>query len=45
MLHQEILEKKIEDISKEEIEAHFSLLPERYFINTDQEDIELHSNG
>ena len=42
MLHQEILEKKIGDISKEEVEAHFSLLPERYFINTDQEDIELH---
>ena len=42
MLHQQILEKKIEGISEEEIEAHFSLLPERYFINTDQEDIELH---
>ena len=42
MLRQEILEKKIGDISKEEVEAHFSLLPERYFINTDQEDIELH---
>ena len=42
MLHQQILEKKIGGISEEEIEAHFSLLPERYFINTDQEDIELH---
>ena len=42
MLHQKILENKIGDISKEEVEAHFSLLPERYFINTDQEDIELH---
>ena len=42
MLHQQILEKKIEGISEEEIEAHFSLLPERYFINTEQEDIELH---
>lgn len=42
MLHQQILEKKTEGISEEEIEAHFSLLPERYFINTDQEDIELH---
>jgi [protein-PII] uridylyltransferase len=42
MLHHQILEKKIEGISEEEIEAHFSLLPERYFINTDQEDIELH---
>ena len=42
MFHQQILEKKIEGISEEEVEAHFSLLPERYFINTDQEDIELH---
>lgn len=42
MLHQELLERKIEGISDEEIEAHFSLLPERYFINTDQADIELH---
>ena len=42
MRHQQILEKKIDGISEEEIEAHFSLLPERYFINTDQEDIELH---
>ena len=41
MRHQQILEKKIGDISKEEVEAHFSPLPERYFINTDQEDIEL----
>ncbi|MGB0743915.1 MAG: ACT domain-containing protein [Opitutales bacterium] len=42
MLHQEILERKIEGISEEEIEAHFSLLPERYFINTEEADIELH---
>ena len=42
MLHQQIFEQKIEGISDEEIEAHFSLLPERYFINTDQADIELH---
>jgi len=42
MLQQEILERKIEGISTEEIEAHFSLLPERYFINTDEADIELH---
>jgi [protein-PII] uridylyltransferase len=42
MLHQQLLQKKIEGISEEEIEAHFSLLPERYFINTHQEDIELH---
>lgn len=42
MLHQDILERKIEGISTEEIEAHFSLLPERYFIHTDEDDIALH---
>lgn len=42
MLHQEILQRKIEGISTEEIEAHFSLLPERYFINTDEDEIALH---
>lgn len=42
MLHQGILEREIEGISREEIEAHFSLLPERYFINTDEADIDLH---
>ena len=42
MLHKEILDRQIEGVSAEEIEAHFSLLPERYFINTDSEEIELH---
>ncbi|MFO8026980.1 MAG: [protein-PII] uridylyltransferase [Opitutales bacterium] len=42
MLHEEILHRNIEGISTEEIEAHFSLLPERYFINTDESDIDLH---
>lgn len=42
MLHQELIEQKIVGISEEEIEAHFSLLPERYFINTERADIELH---
>jgi [protein-PII] uridylyltransferase len=42
MLHQDILEQKIVGISEEEIEAHFNLLPERYFINTERADIELH---
>jgi len=42
MLHEEILNRNIEGISTEEIEAHFSLLPERYFINTDESDIDLH---
>ena len=42
MLHQQLVERKVEGISEEEIEAHFSLLPERYFINTEQSEIELH---
>ena len=42
MLNKEILDRKIEGVSAEEIEAHFSLLPERYFINTDSDEIELH---
>lgn len=42
MLHEEILQRNIEGISTEEVEAHFSLLPEKYFINTDEADIELH---
>lgn len=42
MLHQELIDQNIEGISEEEIEAHFSLLPERYFINTERADIELH---
>lgn len=42
MLSQEILERSIEGISREEIDAHFTLLPERYFINTDADQVELH---
>lgn len=42
MLHQELVEREIEGIPGEEIEAHFSLLPERYFINAERADIELH---
>jgi len=42
MLHNQIRARAIEGISEEEIDAHFSLLPERYFINTDSDEIELH---
>lgn len=42
MLHTKLLSKDIVGISNDEIEAHFSLLPERYFINTSEEEIELH---
>ena len=42
MLYQQLVERKVQGISEEELEAHFSLLPERYFINTEQSEIELH---
>ena len=42
MLHNKIKDRVIEGVSEEEIEAHFSLLPERYFINTHSDEIELH---
>jgi len=42
MRHSHILEHSIEGIAPEEIEAHFSLLPERYFINSTADEIELH---
>ena len=42
MLHNKLKDRVIEGVSEEEIEAHFSLLPERYFINTHSDEIELH---
>ena len=42
MLHEEILSHLPEGVSVEEMQAHFSLLPERYFINTQAEEIALH---
>jgi [protein-PII] uridylyltransferase len=42
MLHEEILRHIPEGLSVEEMKAHFSLLPERYFINTQSEEIALH---
>lgn len=42
MLHTQISERAIEGVSPEEVEAHFNLLPERYFINTEAGEIELH---
>ena len=42
MLYNKIQDRVIEGVSEEEIEAHFSLLPERYFINTHADEIELH---
>ncbi|MEY4488776.1 MAG: hypothetical protein RIQ79_1284 [Verrucomicrobiota bacterium] len=40
--YQELVAKKIPGISADEITAHFQLLPERYFIHTDADEIALH---
>lgn len=42
MPQKNILEHAIAGIAAEEVEAHFSLLPERYFINTSSAEIDRH---
>ncbi len=42
MTQQELIARKLPGISEDEIVAHFGLLPERYFIQTDAEEIALH---
>jgi len=42
MIRKELIARQIPDISEEEIAAHFQLLPERYFIHTDIDEIALH---
>lgn len=42
MTQQELISRKIPGISPDEIVAHFGLLPERYFIQTDADEIALH---
>ena len=42
MTQQELISKTIPGISSDEINAHFSLLPDRYFIHTDSSEIALH---
>jgi [protein-PII] uridylyltransferase len=42
MTEQELIAKRIPGISDDEIAAHFSLLPDRYFILTDASEITLH---
>jgi [protein-PII] uridylyltransferase len=42
MTQQELIARKIPGISTDEIVAHFGLLPERYFIQTDADEISLH---
>lgn len=42
MTFKELINKDIPGISQDEITAHFNLLPERYFIHTDTNEISLH---
>ncbi|MDD3180338.1 MAG: [protein-PII] uridylyltransferase [Opitutaceae bacterium] len=42
MTRQKLIAEQIPGISPEEISAHFNLLPERYFIQTDEKEISLH---
>jgi [protein-PII] uridylyltransferase len=42
MTRKELIARQIPDISEEEISAHFQLLPERYFIHTDIDEVALH---
>ena len=42
MTQQELIAKTIPGISADEINAHFGLLPDRYFIHTDPDEIALH---
>ncbi|BET68836.1 [protein-PII] uridylyltransferase [Opitutales bacterium ASA1] len=42
MTKKDLLSRKIPEVSEEEVNAHFSLLPERYFIYTENDEIALH---
>ncbi|GHC09524.1 bifunctional uridylyltransferase/uridylyl-removing enzyme [Cerasicoccus arenae] len=42
MIYREIIERRLQGIEKDQIDAHFNLLPERYFIHNDADDIILH---
>jgi [protein-PII] uridylyltransferase len=42
MTFRELAAEKIPGVSEDEITAHFNLLPERYFIHTDNAEISLH---
>ena len=42
MMRKELIDRQIPDVSEEEITAHFQLLPDRYFIHTDIDDVALH---
>lgn len=42
MISQQTISEKVPGLSQEEIEAHYNLLPERYFVYTEVEEIALH---
>jgi [protein-PII] uridylyltransferase len=42
MTQQELIAKSIPGISADEINAHFGLLPDRYFIHTDTDEVAMH---
>lgn len=42
MIHRDIVKERLPDISEDQVEAHFSLLPERYFIHNSTEEVILH---
>ncbi|MEM8549814.1 MAG: HD domain-containing protein, partial [Verrucomicrobiota bacterium] len=42
MIHKELISSNLPDIPEDQIEAHFDLLPERYFLHNDAEEIQLH---
>jgi len=42
MIPKEIIRGKLPDISEEELEAHYNLLPDRYFINNSADEVALH---
>ena len=42
MLKKDVLQQSLGNLPEDEVEAHFSLLPERYFVNTDANEAILH---
>ncbi|QYY36038.1 [protein-PII] uridylyltransferase [Ruficoccus sp. ZRK36] len=42
MIHKKLIADSLPDIPEDQIEAHFNLLPERYFLHNSAADIELH---
>ncbi len=42
IMKSKLLSKNIPDVSREEIDAHFNLLPDRYFMNHTEDEIEQH---